>query len=72
MSASAIGARIKKRREELGLSQAALAAKIGKTRSAIAQWERKAEGCAPSAETLPILARALDLTIDRLLGVRAS
>ncbi len=39
MDHSSVGGRIRVAREQLGLTQAALANKVGVTRSAVAQWE---------------------------------
>lgn len=54
------------RRAEANMTQYALAEKIGVDRSAIAKWE---SGYAyPSADKLPIIAAALNCSIDDLFA----
>lgn len=65
------GSRIKKRRTELGLSQAALGERLGYTsRAAICRLEKNVNGV-PLAQ-LPILAKALNTTEAYLLGLPES
>lgn len=56
--------RIKKRREQLGMSQEILAATLGVDQTSISQWERGVAN--PAVSRLPALAKALDCTIDDL------
>lgn len=66
--------RIRSWRECRGLSQAALARKIGVSGEAVSQWER--EGTTPSGRTatspsrrnLDLLVAALDLTHEQFYG----
>lgn len=62
-----IGQRIRVTRTATGLSQAALAARIGTSQGHVSQWEdgRKT----PSAKYLVRLARALNVSADWLLGL---
>jgi len=55
---------IKVLREKQGLSQAALAARLGVCQQAVAKWE--SPGCYPAASKLPEIAKALGCTIDEL------
>lgn len=56
--------KIRKLREDRGITQAQLSEKLGVGRSAVAMWET---GCAkPSADKLPKLAKLLGCTIDEL------
>lgn len=64
----ALGARLRKRREELKLSQSELARRSGLTPAAIWQYERGER--APSSEALASLSRELKVSADYLLGVR--
>jgi len=57
--------RIARMRAERGLSQMALAAKIGKRQKDISRWERGE--IRPNALNLLLLARALDCSIDDLV-----
>jgi len=61
-----LGARIKKLREGLGLSQRALAARLGVSNAALAQYEIGARS--PSNEVLLQIARGLGTSVDQLLG----
>ncbi len=61
----AVGNRIRARREELGLSQAALADRLSRTQTAISYWE--AGRRSPDVEDLVALADALDLEPGDLL-----
>ena len=60
------GQRLRKEREEKGLSQTELAEKTGLQPSAISHFELGRRS--PSFENLRILADALSVTIDYLLG----
>lgn len=62
----AIGARIRARRRQLGLSQAELAARIGVSFQQVQKYERGANRVAGS--TLMIVAGALDTTVGVLVG----
>jgi transcriptional regulator with XRE-family HTH domain len=72
MNHSGIGSRIRAAREELGLTQAALAAKVGVTRSAVAQWETGRAGQVGSHLTQ--IASVLGVGVEHLLlgGARRS
>ncbi len=63
----AIGLRIRERRKALGLTQTALAQKLGITAQAVSKWET-GMGC-PEVYILPDLSRALETSIDALLGL---
>lgn len=63
---SAIGDRIKELRKEQGLTQTALAEKVGLTYVQIGRYEKR--GATPSAEVLGKLADALDTTSDYLMN----
>lgn len=67
---SAIGRRIRARRDELNFTQAELAEKAGLGRSSIAQYERGRTR--PRAGELESLARAMDISVDELLTGRKS
>lgn len=60
-----IGTRIAAARRAAGLSQEALAGKIGVSRQAVAKWE--ADASLPGADNLQELARALNISCDELL-----
>ena len=62
---SGIGERIRAARERAGLTQAALALKVGVTRSAVAQWETGRAGQVGSH--LAQIAAVLGLGIDHLM-----
>jgi transcriptional regulator with XRE-family HTH domain len=62
------GKRLKKFRTATGLTQNQLAQEIGVTRRAIDYYER--EGHDPPASILPNLAKALNVSIEELLGVK--
>ena len=64
-SSPTVGARIREIRAAHGLTQEALAAAIGVTRSAVAQWETDRAGQVRS--NLPRLAAALDVSVEYLL-----
>ncbi|WP_175635025.1 helix-turn-helix domain-containing protein [Pedobacter ghigonis] len=58
--------RIKQRRTQLGLTQAALALQIGfKDKQIVNNYE--IQGANPTAYNLVLIAKALDLTVDDLL-----
>jgi len=58
--------KIKKRRKELGLTQLALATKIGfKDKQIVNNYE--INGANPTAYNMILIAKALDLTVDELL-----
>lgn len=61
-----IGQRIKSLRKERGLTQGALALRLGVTQQAVAKWE--AENSAPDYHMLVKLARALDIEPELLFG----
>lgn len=65
-----IGARIAARRKELGMTQRELAERLHITDRAVSRWER-GKG-APDVSLLMPLAKALDTSVDELLGERAS
>lgn len=58
--------RIKRWRESRGLSKAELARRVGKTRSAIVQWEQGKS--APSRETTEALAGVFGVSIPAFWG----
>jgi transcriptional regulator with XRE-family HTH domain len=62
-----IGARIKEKREKVGISQKELADNVGKTPSAINQYESGAKK--PSTDILAKIAKALKTSTDFLLGI---
>ncbi len=62
-----IGSTIKKLRREREMTQEQLAECLGITANAVSQWE--CDRTAPDISQLPMLARVLQVTTDRLLGV---
>lgn len=62
-----IGSTIRKLRRERNMTQEQLAEYLGITANAVSQWE--CDRTAPDISQLPILARVLQVTTDRLLGV---
>ena len=62
-----IGTTIKKLRRERNMTQEQLAEYLGITANAVSQWE--CDRTAPDISQLPMLARILQVTTDRLLGV---
>ena len=64
---STIGKRIVKNRKRLGLTQDALAEKLGVTAQAVSKWEND-QSC-PDITMLPRLAAIFGTTTDELLGV---
>lgn len=65
MQAREIGGRIREAREKLGMTQAALAAQVGVSRSAVAQWETGRAGQVGS--NLTQIATVLNVGIAFLL-----
>jgi transcriptional regulator with XRE-family HTH domain len=65
MDTQAIGARIRAARERSGLTQAALALRIGVTRSAVAQWETGRAG--QVGGNLALIASVLGVGVEHLL-----
>lgn len=64
-----LGKRIAAHRKKLGLTQDALAEKLGVTAQAVSKWEND-QSC-PDITTLPKLAEIFDCTTDELLGIPA-
>ncbi len=64
-----LGKRIVQHRKRLGLTQDALAEKLGVTAQAVSKWEND-QSC-PDITTLPRLAEIFGITTDALLGVEA-
>jgi Zn-dependent peptidase ImmA (M78 family)/transcriptional regulator with XRE-family HTH domain len=64
-AAAEVGRRIRLRREELGLSQGALARRLGKTQTAVSYWE--AGKRTPAVEDLLELADTLSTTVAALV-----
>ncbi len=62
------GARIKEKREEVGISQKELAEKVGVSPSAINQYEAGSK--TPSTDILKEIALALSTEADYLLGIK--
>ncbi len=62
-----IGSTIKKLRREREMTQEQLAECLGITANAVSQWE--CDRTAPDIAQLPILARVLQVSTDRLLGI---
>lgn len=67
MTQETLGKRIAASRKALGLTQDALAEKLGVTAQAVSKWEND-QSC-PDIAMLPKLAEIFDITIDALLGV---
>jgi antitoxin CcdA len=61
-----IGSRIKQAREQAGLSQNALAGRVGITAAAVALWETARSQ--PTSDKLPMLAKSLGVSSAWLLG----
>ena len=61
-----MGARILRRRKEKGLTQEALANKLGVSNQAVSKWE--GDVCCPDLQLLPLLADTLELSLDKLFG----
>lgn len=64
-----MGARIARYRKEKGLTQEALANRLGVTNQAVSKWE--GDVCCPDIQLLPELADALGLSLDALFGREA-
>ena len=64
-----MGATIARRRKENGLTQEALANRLGVTNQAVSKWE--GDICCPDIQLLPALADALGLSLDALFGREA-
>ena len=62
-----IGSTIKKLRHEREMTQEQLAEYLGITANAVSQWE--CDRTAPDISQLPMLARVLQVSTDRLLGI---
>lgn len=62
-----VAAAIRTLRENMGLSQAALAKRLGVTRASVNAWEM--ELSAPTAQYLIEMARLFHTTTDYLLGI---
>lgn len=60
-----IGEQIKKYRTQKGFTQEELGKLVGVTTQAVSKWER---GGVPDAETIPIIADALNISTDMLFG----
>ena len=65
-----IGSRIRKYREERGLSQKQFAEKIGVSNSRVSNWEQGINR--PDADILANICSALDVSPSLLLGIRVS
>ena len=63
------GARIAAWRKELGLTQEALAERLGVTNQAVSKWEL--DQCCPDIALLPALAELFGVSIDELFGRQA-
>ena len=61
-----LGAIIQKKRNECGMSQEQLAELIGVSRQAVSKWE--VGDAIPDTDKLVPLARALNISVDELLG----
>ena len=67
---STIGARIAKRRKDLGMTQEDLAGKLGVSAQAVSKWENDVSY--PDISLLPQLVKNLDMTTDELLTGKTS
>ena len=67
---STIGARIAKRRKDLGMTQEDLAGKLGVSAQAVSKWENDVSG--PDISLLAPLVKTLDMTTDELLTGKTS
>lgn len=65
-----IGTRIRKYREQLGISQKQLAERMGISNSRVSNWEQGINR--PDADTLAALCTALNVSPSLLLGVKLS
>lgn len=61
------GDRLQQARERAGMTREELAEKVGKSYVTVGTWERGARK--PKAEMLPVLASALNVSVDYLLGI---
>lgn len=61
-----IGANIKRRMSDLGISQQKLAEKLNLTRQTVGSWTRETEPAIPKTEDLPRIAEALHTTVGWL------
>ena len=61
-----INKQITKHRRSKGLTQRALADRLGVTVQAVSKWETSK--CCPDIQLLPELAKIFDITVDELLG----
>ena len=61
------GDRLQSARERAGMTREELAEKVGKSYVTVGTWERGARK--PKAEMLPVLASALNVSVDYLLGI---
>lgn len=61
-----VGARIKNRRKELGMTQKQLADKVGVTFQAVSKWENGASF--PDIELITSIAEALDMRVDEIIS----
>ena len=66
MMLEALGAQIREARTRLGLTQNDIAGSLQVSAQAVSKWERGEN--APDIALLPVLARLLGVTVDRLLG----
>ena len=64
--AKTIGTRIKSKREEIGISQKALAEMVGISPAAVNQFEKGEKK--PSSSVLAVISRELGVSTDYLLG----
>ena len=67
---STIGARIAKRRKDLGMTQEDLAGKLGVSAQAVSKWENDVSY--PDISLLPPLVKTLNMTTDELLTGKTS
>ena len=65
MNMGIMAQQIKRYRQKTGMTQEQLGAKIGVSKQAISKWEC---GGLPDADTLPLLADALHISVDTLFG----
>ena len=61
------GDRLQSARERAGMTREELAEKVGKSYVTVGTWERGARK--PKSEMLPVLASALNVSVDYLLGI---
>ena len=70
MAETTIGKRIVILRKQHGLTQEQLAERVGVSAQAVSKWEND-QSC-PDISTLPLLADALEVSVDHLLGREAA